>query len=382
VRRTHLPIERADLMIRKLYDWYRVVDPDPKDEKIQKRRLAIEQLVSRLLKEDGYQGLIASTEVVANGFRKGSQELSGLAQTVVSCIRESQPAFSDDLSENALELRICCTVALGEIIINDSNKKDISAKVQLAASLLLSAMGLRPPVKKRFLQPILVEMQNLSIGALKKVAEARRDRSPINPKYLDSYLPKAEEDIATYMKRFLPVLKAIFTFVERKQDADREELDVLWWLYNGFSEEMKLALVDLKPSEAAICCGVEVADIVLPPPIDSIPSMAMQAIVKGRKKADLVTKPFNEMVREWREGIAELLAPSDGDLMEMVRGYPAILPLSWLCLRLSESEGTSEWEKEFEKKTGISPSLHYEPTRVAVQALNERVSQRIYRSLL
>jgi len=59
-----------------------------------------------------------------------------------------------------------------------------------------------------------------------------------------------------------------------------------------------------------------------------------------------------------------------------------LLPLSWLCLRLQESQGASGWEAELQSKTGLAADHELTPGELAAQVFLERQAQRVYQSIV
>lgn len=394
-------------MLRRLFEWYRLVSPTPSDDLVEKRTAAVADLLEKLSGAADYDLLVACTAAATNGLETGFEQTSELVQGVIECIRNHQPAFPEDLSENALDLRACCAVAVGEVLIRDegtASPPDNDAK--LAASLIVTALGLRPRLRQRYLQSMIDELHVAALATMQRAAEAQRERQSGSSKRLESVKVAAtaqaaatttaaaatatgevtaediDEKLDAFWLQLMPVLQESFASIERQAAADREELEVLWWLYNGYSEELKKPLVNLKPGAAAISCGVEVADRVVVPPLGSIRQMVLQAADKNRKQADTVAKPLRELIEQWEPEISSLLMPSDGDAQQLLREYPALLPLSWLGLRLHEGGHAAGWNQEFEAKTGAPLSHPHKPAALAVQAFNERVARRLYLSLM
>ena len=364
-------------MLKKTAEWYRVVNPRPDDETIKKRKLAVTELIERLSAADDYQLLVACAAGVANGFESGFNQDSPLVQAVFECISSHQPAFIGDLSENALEYRVCCAIALGEILTRDEAEGEVPQEdAQLAGSLVVSAMGMRSKVTKRYLQIVLQDLEDIAFSALERAAAARRQRQGLNLQGLDNL--EVPGDIPTFWQNLLPQLKACIKNLEQNAAMDREELDVLWWLYNGFSETVDQPLIALAPGAAALCCAAEVVNRVISPPLETVRQMVLHASEKGRKKSELSALPLEQIVGQWEDRIWNLLAPTDADLGQLAQDFPALFPLSWLCLRLRDSQGTSGWNQEFTLKTGLDPTQSYRPAKIAFQAFNERVAQRIY----
>ncbi len=364
-------------MLNKMPEWYRMVSPKPTDEMIGKHKLAVKDLTERFAAAEDYTLLVACTAGVANGFENGFGQDSPLVGAVSECISSHQPAFVPDLSESALQYRACCAVALGEVFKGDEDEEyDFSTAAEVTASFFVSAMGLRPQVTQKYLKVVLQDLRESAVLALERAAGVRRQRQGLDLAPLDDIPVPA--DPASLWEALRPQLKACFETLRQEADVNREELDVLWWLYNGFSRTFDRPVVGLPSGVAALCCGAELADRVITPPLNNIRQMVLQAIDKKRKKSELSAQPLEKMVGQWDDKTWNLLAPSDTGLGQLTQDFPAVLPLSWLCLRLSQSQGAPGWNEEFKLKTGLDPARTYTPAELALQAFNERVAQRIY----
>jgi hypothetical protein len=362
-------------MLKKMFEWYRMVNPNPDNETIEKRKLAVMELIKRLSESKGYELIIACVCAAANGFDINFKQESEIVQAVVGSIHAHQPAFPADLSENALELRACCAIALGEILTCNENENKVPKEVpELVASLFVSATGIRPQTRQKYLRVVIQDLEKMSFEVLENIAQSRRQRAAVNYESLDKVPSNA--NMPTFWNELRPILKNYFSIIDRQNAADREELDVLWWLYNGFSETVNQPLITLSPAIAAICCGAEVADKVLIPPLESVRQMVLQATEKGRKESGLSAVPLTEMAAQWKDEILSTLIPSSTGFQEIIKRFPPLFPLSWLCLRLQESQGSSGWSQEFKLKTSISASQSWEPKKIAAQAFNERIAQR------
>lgn len=363
-------------MLKKTSEWWRLVKPKPDDESIQKSKLACSDLVRRLLEAKDAELFVACVSGAANGFESGFCQDSPAVQIVSECISSHHPAFITDLSESALEYRACCAIALGEILAGEEVKeKADKGSREVIASSLISALGMRSKPKERYLQVMLEELRSIAFEALERAATARRQRKETKLRNLDKL--EVAGDLPAFWQNFWPNLKTCIKSLEQNAAMDREELEVLWWLYNGFSETIERPLIELAPGTAALCCGVEMANRVMAPPLDSVRQMAFQTAGKGRVGSELSARPLAQIVEDWEERIWDLLAPTESRVKGTIRNFPAPFPLSWLCMRLIDSQGASGWDQEFRLTTGLDPTHRYQPGNIAVQAFDEQIAQAI-----
>jgi hypothetical protein len=157
--------------------------------------------------------------------------------------------------------------------------------------------------------------------------------------------------------------------------ADREELQILWSLYGEYSETARKPVGSLKPQVAALCCAIDLAKLTSLPPLESTREMLIQAIEKNRKKLDEVS--LEQIAKLWSPDQIKSFTPSESELRDLVKAFPALFPLTWTCLRIQESGVTTGWHDEFRMKTGFSASLPYAPRAIARQIFDEYTARRI-----
>ena len=291
-------------------------------------------------------------------------------------VRNHQPAFPTDLSENALDLRACCAVALGEMMSRPDAAK--SREPVLVASLLLSAIAFHPMRSERYLKAVLEGLQGLASELLDQAALLRRNRAPLPVDRLSKLT--AAVDVTSFQEQFLPAIVACFDELQSHALMEREERELLWWLYAGSSSTTGQRVSTLKLGAAPICCGGELANIAIQPPLASIRHMVCRAVEEGRKARDLGDRSLEEMVLDWDDKVLRVLAAVESKTDSLISAYPPLFPLSWLCKRLCESQVRSGWKEEFESKTGFSPTEKRPLAEWAVQVFNERSAQRFLAS--
>ena len=366
-------------MLSRLFEWYRMVDPEPSDDTITKRREAIGALLDTISNQQDDELLVSAIAATINGFDGVDQE-SPIVKATVSAIRNHQPAFPEDLSENALAVRACCTIALGEIL--DRDKEAQYDDALLVATLITSANGVRPAAKERYLRNAIEELESAARKVLEKAAQTRRRRNSIALDELDGLeATSLPGDVKDFWKVLYPTLKGVFVEIQEQATADREELQVLWWLYRGFSDTAQLKkLTELDSSAAALGCGAELGDIVVCPPAAGICQIVRRAAQEGRKKQDLIPRSLTHVASKWASSTLSALLPTQDIVTQLIQSHPTLLPLSWLSKRIHESGKDDVWEAEFRSKTGIPPDHACSPAEWAAQAFHEKIAQRVYQA--
>lgn len=358
-------------MLSRTFEWHRIVDPKPSSETIDNRTAAARDLV-KLLSDSSGRGLILdAVSGVVSGFESGFLQDAPIVQAIVGSIRAHDSAFPQNLSENALELRAMAATALGELMVAKGGEPD---QVAIAiASLLRCGQFLRPALSAKYLKEMIDELGSASAKVLQTAGEARRERLGGENQFRSK--PEAEPtDLATALTTLQSLRKTVKGLVQQST-IDREELNVLWWMFAGSSRTSRTLLENLPPGAAAITCGAELGTMCLVPHSASIEAMACRAFLANR--GTIPDHTIEAIASEWTPAVQSALVPDD-EAKKSALAHPTLFPLSWLAARLLASEGMSGCAAEFEQKTKLSASTVYPYTSIALQALIERSAQRCY----
>lgn len=361
-------------MLKLAYEWLRIVYPKPDNGIVEARTKSVGDLLGRLDQANDRELLGAFLTSALAGFEGRLDPDAPQIGTVVESIRKTQPAFPSDLTENALELRVTCALAIGELLVNGPGEGRASERLA-AAMLVLTGGGLRPEEEGRHLRSMAAELARVAEAAIRDRAMEMRSRPEFDLGELDAI--DSQGDLPTFWSALLPALRNRFELAEDRSRADREELEVLWWLYSAYSEALGRPLASLPGNVAVLACGVEVGDRVLLPPHPGASEMVADAVLRNRKKSEFGPRSFASLAADWDDPARKLLVPGDESCRRFALTFPALLPLTWLAMRLTESRGARGWEGEFEQRIGIPPSHEYDLPTFARQAFRERVAQRL-----
>jgi hypothetical protein len=365
-------------MISKVYEWLRTADLKPDDGMVTARTKSVQELEKKIREEETYGLLLGLVNVAVGGCERPGNHQSTAFTTLLDCVRAQSPAFPAAIAENGLHLRMVGCLGLGELLTsNDEPDKD----ELLSASLLVSGLGLKPKEAGRHLNDVFDELAKLARENLQKQAVAGRDRQELDWKGFDA-LQSSTGDPPNFAKQLLPVLTGLFQGLEQQRRSDREELEVMWWLYNGHSERLGKQLKPLPVFLAATAIGCELADRITPPATAGLGEMVAQAAVRDRTAPQIKPKPLDKIIAELGEPGRKLLLPVVDHVRKLARATGTLLPLTWLCIRLEESNGAAGWEAEFLSATGVKSDHELTPDALTGQVFAERQAQHVYRSLV
>ena len=162
-------------MLSRSFEWYRIVNVQPTSQTIDNRAASARDLIKTLDDAKDWSLTLDCAAGIVAGFNGNFSQESLVVQGLVGAIRSHDSAFPQDLSENALELRACAAVALGEILVRNGEKAPAQDAL-LIASVLRSGLGAGPPKKSRHLKQMLDELNGAAAKVLASGGFSRRDR--------------------------------------------------------------------------------------------------------------------------------------------------------------------------------------------------------------
>lgn len=359
-------------MISRIVEWYRIVNMQPTADTIDRRKAAAKDVVAAYESDSG-DGLLTVVAGAICGFQP-EQVGDPSVQRLIEIIRGKDSAFPQDLSDNALELRAAAATAIGEIVAGESEKAP-SARAIMLALVLESGLGFRPTPREHHIANVLSELRTVARDTLSRSQEVRRRRVGAAAAKLLGFDENVTDPLAA-VKTFVKSVKSALKELAQQSSIDREEIEVLWWLFGNSSTSTGKALSDMSPGHAALLAGVEVADLCLLPPTNNAESFVVRAM-ESVKDAD-AKRELHALVQESDSAARAKLA--DEDTTKRSKSHAVLFPVSWLCSRLVESRGVGGWTQEFEAKTQLAAKQSLSAVDFGRQIFRERVAQRQFAS--
>lgn len=285
-------------------------------------------------------------------------------------------AFPEDLSENAMELRSVAGIAIGELLTQASNPGANGSAV-LAALCLRSAFALRGPEKNQHLRAMFEVLEGAAQSLSVKAAQSRRQRSITSSQALQELVTTEEEQETEHtLEDVLPIIRSAFQELRANTSKDREELEVLWWLFSEYSETADKLLRDLSLAAAAFCAGVELADRSLLPPSPSTIAMVDRAVKSSHGSSGEKLK-LEEAIKGWTKPMLDALLTPGAQVKGNPELYPALIPLSWACQKSSVDGAIADLDKNFTKVTSIDKRREAAPAEWGAQIFREKIVLRL-----
>jgi hypothetical protein len=358
-------------MLSKVYEWSRVTHPTPDDDYVAKRTVVVQTLTEKLSADHNL--VVDCACAAAGGVIPRFAQDSDLIKALIDTIREKHPAYPAGLAENNLDLRVVCALAVGEIAERAAKGTGSpSAASQLASSIVVCGLAHRPLSVPKHMRSMMQELLEVCALALQRAAKHRRVRYSVTKHIADI---KEAPEFPAFWSTAKVNFRSLVNAIEHNQANDREEIDTLWWAFNGVSIDTGLAFSNLPLGVAVLRSAGELARLVKIPPLPSTKLLLSRAVASGRGEDALSEQPMRDVMKDW-EPISAASFLSDDSPDDLVRNNPAIFPISWMCQRHKENGVPAL--NEFKKATGWDPTTKISPDKIAFQAFNELIAQRVY----
>lgn len=150
-----------------------------------------------------------------------------------------------------------------------------------------------------------------------------------------------------------------------------EEVRVYWWVTGGWSTEAKMAFHSLKPVEAALRAGKELAEKHSNPiGLFAAPALLGLVLERGRQTASKGVSLAKAAVipdRTWRAAMFESVA--SGPLADL-------LPMTAALGLAVSSDDADDWQPRFKRLTNVDPMHELEPQDLGLQLYREQLMLR------
>ncbi|MFH2000920.1 MAG: GTPase-associated system all-helical protein GASH [Planctomycetota bacterium] len=360
-------------MITKTFEWYRIVSATPGSQAVEARSKVATELTASLSEQDP-STLLAMAQGIACGFI-GSPGETETVEWLLRTLKQHDPAVSENLLENNLELRCIAAITLGEIL--RESKEAPEERATAAAAAFVTAMHMRPLPNQRYLKAMVEEIFAMAQDVLEAAADARRER--IDFTYLqDNEL--AVPDLPAAKKAILQ-LQSKIADLEQNADMDREEIRLFWFLSTGLSQTKKKRFSALPVSIAAVHAALDLNHFVLIPA--TLNCFELLAVIVESKREDESLKPMSlkEHLTYWSSEEWDAIAVADSVDADLASKFPAVFPVIWIANRMRESQALPNWT-EFKRVTRLRGDANLSATQLGRQLLNEKITVALMGELL
>jgi GTPase-associated system helical domain len=347
-------------------DWYRMASVTPSAELLAARWAGVEAVAAAL---DAPQ-LIALLKVHA----VRPQADYKTPDFLDSAFRASDTTFP---SRNVEELRVLSGAILRQVI-----EMDGSWAISAALGLVSSAFGRRQTITnpdhiraaELFLAQKAESVRASDVASsfdLKPIPRGRFDELLPTGPFAVNQTPTLREPLFTMLTeeggRLRASLDRYAVGIWRVVQAQREELNMLWWLQTRVSRDLGIPFAQLSVKQAAIVLPCELADLTvfLPGP-GAILGMILASLESTKSDGSPITvaAAVNSVTRSWREKLNEKVPAT---------GVAEICPISFALAKSLDTDGEADWLPVYRKYCDVSIEADVATVEIAAQVYRERL---------
>jgi len=365
-------------MLEKTFEWEKLVHPKPTDAMVTTRQAIVGSVISAFDTDTDIESACDLVGASLTGLNAKITSDVEYASYLAETTREHRAAFPSDLAENAQDLQLTASIAVGELLARKPAEGRWQDPIVALAALVVATPQLRTVADGRHLANIQKHLLAESSAILVRRAKRVRIRPQFAADPFAEFSPPSE--VAGFWKSFRPILQKTLQTLASASEIDREELEVLWWIYNGTSMTMSKPFSELSPYEAAFAASLELTDRAMCPAHASLKSVAHGLVTRVDKKTS-TGKTLKAIVSECSNDLMAALVPKSSEVNPIVQHCPKLLPLTWVAMKVTDAGVAKGWESEFELRTGLRASLKLTPATIVEQIWAERTAQRLLQPL-
>lgn len=286
----------------------RIFEPAVNDDFVTKRELAIKELRGQFAKQSTVKDLFAlGADVVRGAFLEANMP-QPLVDKIAAALKKHSASFVAD--ECTLEMRICAALAVGQVIETGGKSEEWAIGDVLALAIWL-ATDFIPPLPDPKVEALRIDLHAAGRQRVLRTAIESRDR-------------KAVPDVGVFggdtisTEAFTKALTAV-PALRYNAALDREELDLLWWLYAGRSIILNRPLASLSQATRTVITGIELGDLMRRLPSQSHRNLVLRDIAPDQSMT------LNELLVAIEGDRATIAATLDGETL--IGDAPDVFPL-------------------------------------------------------
>lgn len=253
----------------------------------------------------------------------------------------------------------------------------------ILAIVVGSAIGLRQPAESEWLLRDAKE-------ALGRFAVTNREPETVETKVTSTYTPKLKEEIAAIAEGdWAGLLVALgkmraetqssatavaaqstkaFKALDREVELLREESQMLWWLFSGYSKSLERSFSMLSPHQAAVFGAFDLGTLTTVSHLGPVaaPAILERIIALSKKSKGPQAIELSKVI--------DGFSPEDLECLEVASTKlpPRLAPVT-TAIDLAKTMGIGAWHARFLSKTGLDSSIASEPLALANQLYREHL---------
>lgn len=287
---------------------------------------------------------------------------------------KEDPSFS--LVNNERETRVLAAAILGALVEQENalailglvagnvNGHRIPAQANWLIRLAHEVMG-RQSVDERKPHVVNVKVAPTTTQKLgEEVSAIAVNDWPVLLATLNKIRSEAQSSARTTSTQATNALAAL----NRQVDLLREESQMLWWLVGGHSRTLDRSFAEFGPQQSALVGAVDLGDLTTTTHLGPVaaPAMLERVIALATRSEGAAPKDLASAI----DGVDRL------DLQRLniyPNDLPARLAPVTAAIEMARTLGPGVWHGIFTEKTGLQPTITFEPTELATQLYREHL---------
>jgi hypothetical protein len=326
-------------------DWYRLTKIEPTEEELIKRWKGIETFFEK-------RDPISELEIVRLYYGRSPKD-PGFLERYQKIFKQQDETFP--MRKNDLIVRV---LAGASVVFCIQNVKDSADKVALA-TVCHNYQGLlgKNPL------PDIIEIARRHIEVQSLQNRSRHVLPQITIPDISGNIPP--EKLSSVIVNILTSTNNTISELNRYLKIEREESNVLWWLFAEYSNDLNRRMAELDTSVVPLVAGKELADLTCITPglfsAEAFLGKIVNAVATKTHKTSL-RLAVNNAPAEWKEKWIQERNP------KMVED---LCPVHYAITKSLEFQDPESWVPVFDKNTAIKADHKITPTKLALQVYQE-----------
>lgn len=355
---------------REFADWYRAAAVAPPVDLLEARWRAVEPLAENLDRSQ----LVALLQIYAD---QNAGSTKSVPEFVDKAFREQDPSFPS--RDNWEEIRVLAGAVLRQVLENDDGIAVSAAQgivaVSFGSRLERLATTDHIAAARRYLAKKSESLREVKGAPFIKSSALTKERyeelmptAAFAANSLNGIRDPLFDAMTDQANRANAAIQQLSTRLWRVIEAQREELNMLWWLQTRVSRDLNQPFENLASTVASIVFAAELADLTafIPGPVAASALLSSALVLAQRPPEDLtVVNAVNAVPRDWRETRAASMVEEKAVL--------ELCPILFAIVRSLDTEGANEWLPVFKKQCNVRIDQLLQPDQIANQLYAERL---------
>lgn len=233
--------------------YVRIFWPDPKDEDVNRRNVAVATIQEWISTFDDSMRAIQLASSLADSVADGHARDAFAVKVEKAIVDAGSAAFVRE--NHDLEIIVVALVSALDLMRREPDKIG-GTPIDVIAAALWSALSFQTAISQEPVELLRQEVLFAARARTMQHAENSRKRTPvpeIGPLVLSEAQPTGGRANTAYRKATEPLVKAL----RENAELDREELEFLWWMIEDWSETLDCRLSDADPLIRAVVAGID-----------------------------------------------------------------------------------------------------------------------------